>query len=39
MSTDKLLYNESYWEGILNLKEDIKKKSLDEKLHLIFTLD
>jgi len=36
MSTDKLLYNESYWKGVL--EEDIRKKSLDEKLHLIFTL-
>jgi hypothetical protein len=36
MSTDKLLYNESYWKRVL--EDAIEKKSLDEKLHLIFTL-
>ncbi|KDR71952.1 hypothetical protein GALMADRAFT_213446 [Galerina marginata CBS 339.88] len=34
MSTDKLLYNESYWKKVL--EENIQKISLNEKLHLIF---
>ena len=36
MSTDKLLYDGDYWKTVL--ENDIKTKSLDEKLHLIFTL-
>jgi len=36
MLTHKSLYDESYWEKIL--ENDIQKKSLNEKLHLIFTL-
>jgi len=36
MSTDKLLYDENYWMEVL--KQDIKKISLNKKLHLIFTL-
>ena len=36
MSTDKLLYDDSYWKDVLT--EDIHKISLEKKLHLIFTL-
>ena len=36
MSTDKLLYDEDYRKMVL--EDDIKTKSLNEKLHLIFTL-
>jgi len=36
MSTDKLLYDRKYWNGIL--EGEAQKLPLDEKLHLIFTL-
>jgi len=36
MSTDKLLYDDLYWQKIL--EQDIRKVSLEKKLHLIFTL-
>jgi hypothetical protein len=35
-SADKLLYDDGYWQGVL--KEDIRKITLEKKLHLIFTL-
>jgi len=36
MSADKLLYDDFYWQEAL--EKDIRKISLEKKLHLIFTL-
>jgi hypothetical protein len=36
MSADKLLYDDCYWQEAL--EKDIRKISLEKKLHLIFTL-
>jgi hypothetical protein len=36
MSADKLLYDDGYWKEVL--EKDIRKISLEKKLHLIFTL-
>ena len=36
MPTDKLLYDDRHWQKIL--EKDIRKISLERKLHLIFTL-
>ena len=36
MPTDKLLYDDRHWQEIL--EKDIRKISLERKLHLIFTL-
>ena len=36
MSPDKLQYDDSYWQGVL--EKDVKKISLEKKLHLTFTL-
>ena len=36
MSADKLQYEDSYWKEIL--EKDIRRASLEKKLHLVFTL-
>ena len=36
MPTDKLLYDDRHWQEIL--EKYIRKISLEQKLHLIFTL-